>query len=268
MTGVTVIEIVVTAEDGTTRTYTLTVVSSCPGEERKILEMFYEATDGENWNNNTNWNSEQPLDQWYRVKTEDGEVISLRLEDNGLSGDIPSALLCFDELSGLSELALWDNEDLSGEVPEELALTVERAVLRDVAEALELNPGWFDDYEDPFNFNDWHEGVTTDDGRVTELDFTGEGITGVIPGSVFELKRLMIIKTGCEVTLKAPEPEGVRVMMSEGCEEIPDETPDETPTSGDGGCALGQGDSPVSGFGLFLVTLLVFAAMGRRRAQG
>ena len=42
---------------------------------------------------------------------------------------------------------------------------------------------------------------------------------------------------------------------------------EETAASGGGGCALGQGDSPVSTFGLFLVTLLVFAVLGRRRAQ-
>ncbi len=272
--GETTIEIAVTAEDGTTRrTYTLTVMS-CHAEERKILEMFYHSTQGDMWEQSGGWNTEDDLRDWHGVRTdENGRVISLNLEGNGLSGHIPSALLCFDELSGLLELALWDNEDLSGEeVPEELALAVERAVLRDVAQALELNTEWFDDYEEPFSFTDWHEGVTTDEeGRVTELDFTEEDIEGVIPGSVFELKRLMVIKTGCEVTLEAPEPEGVSVMMAEGCEEIPDETPDETPddtpTSGGGGCALGQGDSSVSTFGLLLVTLLVFAALVRRRAR-
>ena len=267
--GVTVIEIVVTAEDGSTRTYTLTVVSSCPGEEKKILEMFYDSTQGDMWEQSGGWNTEDDLGDWHGVITdEDGTVISLRLEDNGLSGDIPSALLCFEELSGLLELALWDNEDLPGEVPDDLVPAVERAVLRDVAEAeaLNLNPGWFDDYEveDLFDFHDWHEGVMTDErGRVTELDFTGEGITGEIPGSVFELKRLMLIKMGCEVTLEVEAPGRVSVMMAEGCEEIPDETPDETPTSGDGGCALSPEGS--SAFSLFLLTLFVFAAMGRRR---
>ena len=59
----------------------------------------------------------------------------------------------------------------------------------------------------PFSFSDWHEGVTTDDDeRVTELDFTGEDITGEIPGSVFELKRLTAIETGCEVTLEVEAP--------------------------------------------------------------
>ncbi len=247
--GETAIEIVVTAEDGTTtRTYGITV-ARCGEDDIWALSRFYEAVGGEGWNDNTNWNSQEPLDRWFGVGTdEDGRVISLHLQENGLSGETPRELVC---LSEIKELALWDNE-LSEEVPQELALAVERAVLRDVAEALKLNPGWFDDYEDPFSFSDWHMGVTTDDdGRVTELDFTGEDITGVIPGSVFELKRLTAIETGCEVTLEVEAPGRVNVIRAEGCE--------------DGGCALGQGDFSVSGFDLFLVTLLVFAALGRRK---
>ena len=234
----------------TTRTYG-TTVARCGEDDIWAFSRFYEAVGGQNWNDNTNWNSQEPLDRWFGVGTdEDGRVISLDLEGNGLSGETPRELVC---LSEIKELALWDNEGLSGEVPQELALAVERAVLRDVAEALELNPGWFDDYGDPFSFGDWHEGVTMDDDeRVTELDFTGEDITGEIPGSVFELKRLTAIETGCEVTLEIEAPGRVSVMTAEGCE--------------DGGCALGRGDSSLSG--LFLLTLVVFAALVRRRARG
>ena len=242
----------------------------CGDNDRENLVSFYDATGGDNnWLEKTNWKSSEPLDQWYGVDTEeDGEVVSLRLADNNLSGQMPTKeLLCLNEDTELKELALWGNEDLLGDVPDELALTVERAVLRDVAEALELNPEWFDDYEDPFSFEDWHEGVvmTDEDGRVMGLDFTGEDITGEIPGSVFELENLTVIRRGCEVTLEVEAPGRVSVMMADGCEETPDETPDETPTSGDGGCALGQEDSSVSGFGLFLVTIFVFAALVRRR---
>ena len=210
------------------------------------------------------------------MKTE--RFYPLRLADNNLSGDMPTEeLLCLNEDTEIKELALWDNDDLSEEVPDELARAVERAALRDVAEALELNTEWFDDYEDPFDFSDWHDGVTTDDdGRVTELDFTGEDIEGEIPGSVFELEKLRVIETGCEVTLEVEEPEGERevevmIVPADDCEEetAPEdmEEEEETAASGGGGCALGQGDFSVSGFGLFLVTLLVFAALWRKRAR-
>ena len=87
------------AEDGTTRrTYTLTVMSSCPGEERKILEMFYEQTQETCGKRARDGTLKTVLINWHGVRTdEDGEVISLRLEGNNLSGDIPSALLCLRE---------------------------------------------------------------------------------------------------------------------------------------------------------------------------
>ena len=207
--------------------------TSCPREDRETLVSFYEMTDGEGWDESENWNSEEPLGEWHGVETdEDGNVVSLRLEDNNLSGDMPTEeLLCLKELV---ELALWGNDDLMGEEPDELALAVERAALRYIAETLDINPGWFEDYEEPYNFEDWHAGVTTDDGRVTGLDFTEEGVTGEIPENIFELL-----------------PRLGEIMV--------------TRSSGDGGCALSPEDS--SAFSLFLMTLVIFAVLGRKRAR-
>ena len=267
--GETTITIEVTAEDGTTRTYTLTVMF-CPGEERKILEMFYHRTQGDmGWVESGGWNTEDDLDNWHGVRTRDGMVTVISLPGNNLSGDIPSALLCFGGLEKLSELALWDNDDLSGEVPDGLALPVERAVLRAVAGALELNTEWFEDYGEPFNFKGWHEGVTMDeDGRVTDLDFSDtEEIEGTIPAVLLEqLKRLETLYVNCTISVGGDAPAGVNV--KEVCEEPEPEEPEEgTASSGGGGCALstGSGDAPV--FGLFLMVLLVFAALGRKRAR-
>jgi len=202
----------------------------CSQEDKDTLErLFYETTGEEPWDESENWNSDEPLGEWYGVETdEDGNVVSLRLSENNLSGDMPAReLRC---LSELKELALWGN-DLSGEVPEDFVLAVERAVLRDIAEMLNINPEWFENYGDPYNFEDWHEGVTTDDdGRVTELDLTG----AEIPESVSELKRLR------------------EIMIT---------------SSGGGGCALRPEDNS-SAFSLFLLALLVFAALGRTRARG
>jgi len=210
----------------------------CPREDRETLRSFYEKTNGEGWDRDENWNSEEPLRDWFGVKTdEDGKVVSLGLADNGLSGNMPTReLLCLEDKE-LVELALWGNDDLSGEVPDELVLAVERAALRYLAEMLDVNPGWFDNYEDPFNFKDWHEGVTIDDdGRVTGLDLTGERVTGETPENIFEL---------------LPRLGGITVTRS----------------SGGGGCALSPEDGS-SAFGLFLLTLVVFAALVRKRARG
>ena len=162
--------------------------SRCGETDREDLVRFYEASGGVNWHENGNWNSTEPLDQWHGVEKidEDENVISLSLLDNNLSGDMPTEeLLCLTELV---ELALWGNK-LLGEIPDELTPAVERAVLRDVAEALSLNAEWFEDYENS-DFGNWHEGgvTTDDDGRVTELDFTGEEITGEIPRAFLSFK--------------------------------------------------------------------------------
>ena len=203
-------------------------LDDCGATDRENLVRFYEALGGDDWDYNTDWKSEEPLREWFGVETDgDGNVISLRLADNNLSGDIPVEFLsCFSELK---ELALWGNEDLSVEgIPEEHVLAVERAALKEIAEILNLNPEWFDDYEDPFRFEDWHPGVTTDEeGRVTGLDLPGE-----IPERIIsQFKKLR------ERTIR---------------------------TSG-GGCALSPGGS--SAFSLFLLTLAVFAALVRRRVR-
>jgi len=111
----------------------------------------------------------------------------------------------------------------------ETVLAVERAVLRDIEEMLNINPTWFERYEDPYDFEAWHEGVTTDEKRrVVELVLPGE-----VPGTLIsQLRKLRVITTSSE----------------------------------NGGCALSPKDDS-SVFSLFLVTLLVFAVLRRKRAR-
>ena len=81
------------------------------------LVALYEATDGDNWGNNTHWLSDQPLDEWFGVTTDDdGRVTKLELYENGLSGVLPAEL---GSLTNLQVLHLYENE-LSGALPESL----------------------------------------------------------------------------------------------------------------------------------------------------
>ena len=85
--------------------------------ERDALINLYHATRGDHWRNNTNWLTGAPLGEWYGVTTDgDGRVVELNLEDNDLSGHIPS------ELSNLTDLTeLWlGNNQLSGRIPPEI----------------------------------------------------------------------------------------------------------------------------------------------------
>ena len=79
---------------------------------RAVLVALYEATDGPNWNNNTNWLSDAPLGEWYGVTTEAGRVTELILSQNQLSGEVPPEL---GRLTDLEWLSLWGNQ-LEGEI--------------------------------------------------------------------------------------------------------------------------------------------------------
>ena len=128
--------ITATAEEAS-GTSEITVVNP----DRAALVALYNATDGPNWIDNTNWLTDAPLEEWYGVDTDgQGRVHRLGLSRHGLTGEIPL------ELGGLSNLeslslnsnALWgdippelgdlsnlewlslSSNDLSGEIPPEL----------------------------------------------------------------------------------------------------------------------------------------------------
>lgn len=64
--------------------------------DRDALLALYNATDGANWENSTNWNTDAVLSDWYGVEVNDqGRVVSLSLYVNNLQGT-----------SGTSRLAL------------------------------------------------------------------------------------------------------------------------------------------------------------------
>ncbi len=86
-------------------------------DDRAVLVALYEATDGDNWENNTHWLSDKPLGEWYGVTTdENGRVTHLALKENELSGSLPWSLGNFADLQVLN---LYSNQ-LSGRIPPEL----------------------------------------------------------------------------------------------------------------------------------------------------
>ena len=82
--------------------------------DRAALVALYDATGGDNWNDNTNWKSDKPLDQWYGITTDNnGRVTRIDLSNNNLTGSIPSEL---DNFTNLLILYL-DHNNLSGSIP-------------------------------------------------------------------------------------------------------------------------------------------------------
>ena len=85
--------------------------------DRAALVALYHATEGDNWDENANWLSNKPLDDWYGVTTNaQGRVTRLKLFRNGLTGPIPPQL---GNLDKLEDLRLGGNF-LRGPIPPEL----------------------------------------------------------------------------------------------------------------------------------------------------
>ena len=94
--------------------------------DRVALMALYEATDGPNWRDSSNWGSDAPLGAWHGVTTDtNGRVTRLSLSKNNLTGTLPSELGDLDELT---VLALADNK-LTGPIPTTLGNLVHLTLL-------------------------------------------------------------------------------------------------------------------------------------------
>ncbi|WP_179345632.1 T9SS type A sorting domain-containing protein [Winogradskyella ursingii] len=80
------------------------------------LTVFYNNTNGDNWNNNTNWfDFTKPLSSWHGVvvSNENNRVDGLNLFNNNLSGNIPVEIGNLTELKNIN----FPNNLLSGSLP-------------------------------------------------------------------------------------------------------------------------------------------------------
>ena len=82
----------------------------------EALVALYESTDGENWNENTNWLGDSPCnaaDTWFGVSCLGGRVTDIVLPENNLVGPLPDEL---GNLGQLSSLNLFSNT-ITGTLP-------------------------------------------------------------------------------------------------------------------------------------------------------
>ncbi len=80
------------------------------------LVAIYNATNGPNWTNNTNWLTAAPVSTWYGITTFANRVHQLFLNGNGLDGSLPG------EIGDLTEVrVMWlIGNSLSGLLPTEI----------------------------------------------------------------------------------------------------------------------------------------------------
>lgn len=164
-----------TATTALSTTRTQSQGSVMPGliSERDALVAVYHATDGENWAQDSNWLTDEPLGSWRGVTTDgNGSVIELNLNRNQLSGYIPAGL---GSLPNLRILRMSGN-NLGGTIPAGLsnlsALTNleldDNNLIGSIPAALGNLP------------------------NLTWLDMSGNDLSGPIPTELSQLTRLTV----------------------------------------------------------------------------
>ncbi len=89
-------------------------------EDYQLLKALYTAMNGFSWNNKWNINTNRITpNNWHGVQFLNGKVVSINLNNNGLSGNIPAELFAF---SQIKEINLGNNA-LTGNIPATIANT-------------------------------------------------------------------------------------------------------------------------------------------------
>ena len=173
-----------------------TTVTALTVSDREALVALFNATDGPNWRNNANWLSEEPLDSWEGVTTDDrGRVIQLHLVEQQLNGSLPAEI---GDLTKLKWLNIARNPNLTGDIPPEMAQLTELEVLylweNDLTGSV---PTWMGDLTNLRLVSLGHNrllgpipGELRNLTKLETLYLAGNELTGVIPGWIGELTTL------------------------------------------------------------------------------
>ncbi|MCB0487759.1 MAG: T9SS type A sorting domain-containing protein [Cyclobacteriaceae bacterium] len=145
-------------------------------DDKTALIALYNATDGDNWSNNTNWITNPDVSTWFGVTVFGDRVRFLKLITNNLTGTLPT------ELGDLDALFVLDisNNNLSGSIPESIGNLEELATL-----ALRQN-GLFSGTSLTGQIPESIGNLT----NLTQLDLGQNDLSGEIPSTLLNLTQL------------------------------------------------------------------------------
>jgi hypothetical protein len=189
------------ADQGGSFTLTIGGLGTVPpamAPDRDALVAFFNATDGPNWRDSSNWLTDAPIEEWYGVSTDgDGRVTYLLLEGNQLTGAIPTVL---GDLVNLEKLDLSGNH-LTGAIPTVLGDLVSLARLdlsgNQLTGAMPTGLGNLVNLEElDLSDNQLTRAIPAELGDLANLvglDLSGNQLTGAIPtvlGDLVNLEKL------------------------------------------------------------------------------
>lgn len=88
--------------------------SDIPQSEADALIALYNATDGANWSDSTNWLTDPVINNWYGCTVAGGHLTVLNLSNNALNGSV--AAWDPSELPSLVNLKMQTNASLTGDI--------------------------------------------------------------------------------------------------------------------------------------------------------